>query len=107
MRPILVIIVTLLAMGTTAVAQLVVTPQTPLGQGFVPNGTQSTPSNPSGNNTLQPYQSLPANQSPQPADQRGGSAQSGLNWLYTPTPSGRTMPQGPLGGPERPAGPLR
>ncbi len=79
MRPILVTIAMLLATGSTAVAQLVVTPQTPLGQGFVPNGTQSTPSNPSANNTLQPYQSLPSNQSA-PTDQHAGSTQSGLNW---------------------------
>lgn len=105
MRTIPVIVAALVATGSTALAQLVVTPQTPLGQGFVPNGTQNTPSNSSGN-TLQPYQSLPSNRSA-PREQRGGSTQSGLNWLYAPAPSGRATPQGPLGGPERPASPLR
>jgi hypothetical protein len=107
MRSIPVIAAALFAMGSTAVAQLVVTPQTPLGQGFAPNGTQNTPSNPNGNNTLQPYQGLqPSNQSVS-TDQPGGSTQSGLNWLYAPNPSGRTLPQGPIGGAEHPTGPLR
>lgn len=105
MRFILTIVVVLLG-SSPAIGQLVVTPQTPLGQGFVPNGTQSTPSNPSGNNTLQQYQGLPSNQSV-PGEQRAGSTQPGLNWLYAPAQSGRTMPQGPIGGAEHPTGPLR
>src|SRR6185312_3630066 len=92
MRSIPVMVAALLAMGPTAIAQLIMTPQTPLGQGFVPNGTRSTP-NPGGN-TLQPYAELPLNQSA-PAEQHGGSTHSGLNWLYTPPLTGRTMPQGP------------
>jgi hypothetical protein len=94
-------------MGSPAAAQSFVTPQTPLGQGFVPNGSSTTPSNPSS-----PTQSTPQpDEIQQPSTEAGSSILNskgpGLNWVASPNETERALPQGPLGGPEHPSGPLR
>jgi hypothetical protein len=105
-RSVLIIIAAIGAMGATAIAQGFVTPSTPLGQGFAPNGMQSTPSNPSLGAPLQQF-----NQAPPLTGRSGLSTFSGnartLNSLVAPTATGRVAPEGPIGGPERPEGPLR
>lgn len=108
MRAILMIIM-IVAMASTAVAQQVVTPSNPLGQGFAPNGLQSTPSAP-GQGVPPPSiqgQAFPGQTSNEPGShlyQQNGSAGPNLNWQYSqPAASGRTLPAAP----ERPMGPLR
>jgi hypothetical protein len=107
MRSSPIIIAAIVAMGSPATAQSFVTPQAPLGQGFVPNGSSTTPSNPSS-----PIQSTPQlNEIQQPSTQAGPSILNSqgpsLNSVASPNETGRALPQGPLGGPEHPAGPLR
>lgn len=107
MRSFPIIIAAIAAMGSQAIAQSFVTPQTPLGQSFVPNGSSTTPSNPSGSSQSTP----PLNEIQQPSTQAGSSIFSSkgpsINSVASPNETGRTLPQGPLGGPEHPTGPLR
>jgi hypothetical protein len=104
MRTILMLVSTVAALGSTAAAQQMVTPLSPLGQGFVPNGLQSTPSAPGQNQSFQSDQGQPSDESGLNVYQQNGSTGPKLNWLYSePAASGRTVPQAP----EHPSGPLR
>lgn len=106
MRVIFVLMVALAAMGSAATAQQLVTPSTPLGQGFTPNGLQTTPSNP---DLSAPSQQLNQGQLPTGSSGAGTFDHNGkpLNLMVAPTEAGRTIPEGPLGAPEHPEGPLR
>lgn len=104
MRSVLTIIATLVTMISPAVAQQMVTPSTPLGQGFTPNGLQSTPTTPG---QAAPLPSIPgqtSNESGLNLYQQNGTTGPKLNWQYSnPDASGRTRPDSP----ERPIGPSR
>lgn len=101
MRAILTIVATIVALGSTAAAQEVVTPSNPLGQGFTPNGLQSTPSGSGQTAALQLNQGQTPNEAGLHLYQQNGLTGPKLNWLYSePAASARTLP-------ERPVGPLR